>query len=136
MDYLKPFCTQLVRFFETLSETFPEERDISMGLEAMRAAKSSNPKLMLDMFHEYIYIPASDMIMNRKDEEIIKLARKIMASQFNELMPTLMIFYRHWPNLSDNNRNVVWEYLRVLCLLCEKAKGITPNRITPNQISK
>ena len=129
MDYLKPFCIQLIRFFESLSETFPEERDISMGLEGMRAAKLSNPKLMLDMFYTHIYLPANDMIMNRKDEEIIALARKVMSTQFNELMSTLMIFDRHWPSLSDNNRNVIWEYLRVLCLLCEKAKGIKPNRI-------
>jgi hypothetical protein len=124
MDYLKPFCTQLIRFFESLQETFPEERDISMGLEGMKAAKSSNPKLMLDMFHEYIYIPANDMIMNKREEEIITLARKVMQTQFNELMPTLMIFDRHWPKLSENNRAVIWEYLRVLCILCEKAKGI------------
>lgn len=124
MDYLKPFCTQLIRFFESLQETFPEERDISMGLEGMKAAKSSNPKLMLDMFHEYIYIPANDMIMNKREEEIITLARKVMQTQFNELMPTLMIFDRHWPKLSENNRGVIWEYLRVLCVLCEKAKGI------------
>ena len=67
--------------------------------------------------------------MNRKDEEIIALARNVMSTQFNELMSTLMIFDRHWPSLSDNNRNVIWEYLRVLCLLCEKAKGIKPNRL-------
>ena len=124
MDYLKPFCTQLIRFFESLQETFPEERDISMGLEGMKAAKSSNPKLMLDMFHDYIYVPANDMIMNKREEEIITLARKVMQTQFNELMPTLMIFDRHWPKLSENNRAVIWEYLRVLCVLCEKAKGI------------
>ena len=124
MDYLKPFCTQLIRFFESLQETFPEERDISMGLEGMKAAKSSNPKLMLDMFHDYIYLPANDMIMNKREEEIITLARKVMQTQFNELMPTLMIFDRHWPKLSENNRAVIWEYLRVLCVLCEKAKGI------------
>ena len=121
---MKPFCTQLIRFFESLQETFPEERDISMGLEGMKAAKSSNPKLMLDMFHDYIYVPANDMIMNKREEEIITLARKVMQTQFNELMPTLMIFDRHWPKLSENNRAVIWEYLRVLCVLCEKAKGI------------
>ena len=64
------------------------------------------------------------MIMNKREEEIITLARKVMQTQFNELMPTLMIFDRQWPKLSENNRAVIWEYLRVLCVLCEKAKGI------------
>ena len=94
-----------------------------MGLEAIKAAKRSNPKLVLDMFYEYLYKPAYELIKNRKDDEIITLARSIMSSQFNELMPTLMIFDKYWPTMSDTNRNVIWQYLDVLCKLCEKARG-------------
>ena len=94
-----------------------------MGLEAIKAAKKVNPRLILDMFYEYLYKPASDLIANRRDDEIIILARKIMASQFNELMPTLMIFDKYWPTMSQANREVIWQYLDVLCKLCEKARG-------------
>lgn len=113
----------MIRFFEELQQSFPEEKSISMGLEAIKAAKRSNPKLILDMFHEYLYVPAHDLIANRKDDEIILLARRIMSSQFNELMPTLMIFDKYWPGMSQSNRDVIWQYLDVLCKLCEKARG-------------
>ena len=123
MSVLGAFCNQLVRFFEELEASYPEEKSISMGLEAIKAAKKANPRLVLDMFYEYLYKPAGDLIANRRDDEIILLARKIMSSQFNELMPTLMIFDKYWPTMTPENRNVIWQYLDVLCKLCEKARA-------------
>jgi hypothetical protein len=93
-----------------------------MGLEDIKAAKKSNPKLVLDMFYEYIYKPANDLINNRKDEELILLARSIMSTRFNELMPALMIFDKYWPEMTNTNREVIWQYLEVLCKLCEKVR--------------
>ena len=94
-----------------------------MGLEAIKDAKKSYPKVDLYMFYEYIYTPANDLIVNRKDEELILLARSIMSTRFNELMPALMIFDKYWPTMSNTNREVIWQYLEVLCKLCEKAKA-------------
>ena len=123
MSVLGAFCNQMIRFFEELQASFPEEKSISMGLEAIKAAKRSNPKLILDLFHEYIYIRAHDLIATRNDTEIILLARKVMSSQFNELMPALMVFDKYWPEMSQTNRDVIWQYLDVLCKLCEKARS-------------
>ena len=123
MSVLGAFCNQLTRFFEEIQSSYPEEKSISMGLEAIKAAKKSNPKLVLDMFYEYIYKPANDLIINRKDEELIILARSIMSTRFNELMPALMIFDKYWPTMSNTNREVIWQYLEVLCKLCEKARS-------------
>jgi len=123
MSLLAAFCNQLIRFFEELQGSYPEEKSISMGLEAIKAAKRSNPKLVLDMFHEYIYTPANDLIATRNDEELIKLAKITMSTRFNELMPALMIFDKYWPTMSQTNRDVIWQYLEVLCKLCEKARA-------------
>lgn len=123
MSVLGAFCNQLIRFFEELQSSYPEEKSISMALEAIKAAKRSNPKLVLDMYYEYIYKPANELIKNRQDDEIIILAQNVMASQFNELMPALMIFGKYWPTMSDTNRDVIWQYLDVLCKLCEKSRG-------------
>lgn len=123
MSLLAAFCNQLIRFFEEIEASFPEEKSISMALEAIKAAKRSNPKLVLDMFHEYIYKPANDLIMTHNDIELKTLAKKVMSTQFNELMPALMIFDKYWPEMSQTNRDVIWQYLEVLCKLCEKARA-------------
>jgi hypothetical protein len=122
MSMLAAFCNQLIRFFEELQSTYSEEKSISMALEAIKAAKKSNPKLIVDMFHEYIYKPANDLIATRNDTELINLAKNTMATRFNELMPALMIFDKYWPAMSQTNRDVIWQYLEVLCKLCEKVR--------------
>lgn len=121
MSVLAAFCNQMIRFFEELQASYPEEKSISMGLEALHATKRANPRLILDMFHEYMYKPANDLIMTRNDTEIIKMAKAVMATQFNEMMPALMIFDKYWPEMSIANKDVIWQYLTVLCKLCEKA---------------
>ena len=55
MSTLGAFCNQLVRFFEELESSYPEEKSISMALEAIRAGKKANPRLVLDMFHTSIF---------------------------------------------------------------------------------
>lgn len=122
MSLLGAFCNQLIRFFEELQGSFPEEKGISMALEAVKAGKRSNPKLMLDVFYDSIYKPASDLIVNKKDVEIRNLAKTIMSKQYNEMMPALMIFDKYWPVMTDVSKEAVWQYLLVLCKLCEKVK--------------
>jgi len=46
MSLLGAFNTQLIRFFEQLSETYPEERDIRLGLQTIQGTKLINPKLL------------------------------------------------------------------------------------------
>ena len=123
MSVLGAFCNQMIRLCEELQASFPEEKSISMALEAIKAAKRSNPKLILDLFHEYVYTPTHDLIANRKDDEIIVYARKSMTTQYNEIMPTLMIFDKYWLGMSQSNKDVIWQYLDVLCKLCERAKA-------------
>ena len=123
MALLGPFCNQLIRFFEELQGSFPEEKGISMALEAIKAGKKSNPRLMLDIFYENIYKSANDLIVNRKDSEIRDLAKNVLSQKYNEMMPALMIFDKYWPDMSQNNKDVIWKYLEVLCALCEKIRA-------------
>ena len=123
-NYLGGFCNCLIRFFEELKETYPEEKSIGMALEAIRAAKMANPKLILDMFYEYLYVPCVEMIANRKEDEVIAYAKKTMETQFNDMLVALVIFNKYWPTMTPTNRDVIWKYLQALCAFCEKAKGM------------
>ena len=118
------FNTQLVRFFEELGETFQEEREIRMATEAISAAKKINPRLVLDMFYNHIYIDFHRFIAERNINGMISEGRKKIQSQFNEVMPAITIFDKHWSTLSVNNQDSIWKYLKILCMLCEKAMGI------------
>ena len=123
MSALSAFVNQLIRFFQDLSETFPEEKDIKMALEAIEGAKRINPRLILDLFYEHVYIDLKDAIVNEDINHIIAVAQKKISLQFNEIMPALSIFQKHWPSLDDTNRDSIMKYMKVLIILCNKARG-------------
>jgi hypothetical protein len=123
MSALGAFNTQLIRFFEELSETYPEERSIKQALEAIQGAKKINPKLILDLFWEHVYKDLSQAIANEDDEMVVSYAKAKIAGQFNEMSPALLIFDKHWTTMTEANQKAIWKYLHVLCLLCEKAKA-------------
>ena len=123
MSALGAFNAQLIRFFEQLSETYPEERDIKMSLEAIRGAKIINPKLILDLFYEHVYKDLNDVIKNRDAELLIEYAKRKITTQFNEISPALAIFDKHWDTMTADNQDVIWKYLQVLCVLCERARA-------------
>jgi hypothetical protein len=124
MSFLGAFTTQLLRFFEDLADSYPEEREIKMALEAVQGLKKVNPKMLLELFYEYVYSGISEAIAREDEEFIINYARSTITGQFNEMSAALMIFDKHWPTMADANRSAIWKYLKVLCALCEKAKGM------------
>ena len=117
------FNNKLVSFFEDLAETFPEERDIKMALEAIQGAKKINPKLLLDMFYEYVTKPLRDAILAENEQIVITFAKAAISTQFNEISPALMIFDKHWHTMSEGNHKAIWNHLKVLVLLSDKAKS-------------
>uniref|UniRef100_A0A6C0ANP9 Uncharacterized protein n=1 Tax=viral metagenome TaxID=1070528 RepID=A0A6C0ANP9_9ZZZZ len=123
MSMLSAFSNQIVKFFEELSEVIPEEKDIKMATEAIKGAKKINPRLILDLFYEHIYIDLNDAITARDQPFIVEYGKKKIATQFNEIMPAITLFDRHWPTLSVSTQDAIWKYLKVLCVLCEKVKA-------------
>ena len=123
MSVLSAFTTQLVRFFQELHDTFPEERDIKMAKEAIEGAKRVNPRLVLDLFYDHVYKDLSGAIYDKNVDEILRVGQAKIATQFNEMSPAINIFNKHWDTMGDDNREVIWQYLTVLCRLCEKARS-------------
>ena len=121
---LTAFCNQLVRFFEELRDTFPEEREIRSALETIQGAKRINPRLILDIFYEHIVKDLRDIIMTENIQQIILYAKSKINDQFNEMSPALNIFDKHWNTMDDNNRVAIWKYLKVLVLLSDKARSV------------
>lgn len=123
MSALTAFTAQLVNFFDELCNTFPEERDIKMATEAIKGAKKINPRLILDLFTEHVYNDLAPAVAKRDVIQIREVAQKKIATQFNEMISALAIFDKHWDSMGTQNQEVIWQYLKVLCILCEKARA-------------
>lgn len=121
-SYLSAFTTQLVDFFTNLSEVIPEEKSIKMALEMVQLGKKANPRMMLELFLKYITEPLSEAI-NKKDLLMIQsYARLKIETEHSELAPALIIFDKYWGTLSETTQDSIWKYLKVLCVLSEKAQ--------------
>lgn len=121
MTTLGAFNTQLIRFFKELSETYPEERDIKLAVEAIEGAKKINPKMILDLFKDYVYDDLNEPIQREDEEYVLDYAKKKISKNFNEMSPALIIFDKHWSTMTEQNQKAIWNYLKVLCVLCKKA---------------
>ncbi len=116
------FNEKLIEFFKELSSTFPEEKEIKMGLEAIEGTKKINPRLILDLFYDNVYKGAHGFIEQEDEQALILYAKNRIDKEYNEMSPTLSIFEKHWEGMSEQNQSVIWQYLKVLCILCEKAR--------------
>jgi len=121
MSALGAFNTQLIRFFKELSETYPEERDIKLAVDAIEGAKKINPKMILDLFKDYVYDDLNEPIQREDEEYVLSYAKKKINDKFNEMSPALIIFDKHWVTMTEQNQKAIWNYLKVLCILCKKA---------------
>jgi hypothetical protein len=123
MSSLTAFTQQLVNFFDELCNTFPEEKDIKMATEAIKGAKKINPRLILDLFTEHVYNDLAPAVAKRDVIQIRQVAQQKIATQFNEMISALAIFDKHWDSMGTQNQEVIWQYLKVLCILSEKARA-------------
>lgn len=127
---LNVFVNQLIALFDELVVVFPEERDVKMALDAIRGAKKINPRLILDLFYEHVWLDLADAISREDLATIQQVARTKINTKFNEILPALAIFDTKWHLLSQNNRKSIWAYLKVLCILCGRI--VNPPQIKPN----
>ncbi len=94
-----------------------------MATEAIKGAKKINPRLMLDLFTEHVYNDLAPAIANRDVNQIRRAAQHKLSTQFNEMISALAIFDKHWDTMGPQNQEVIWQYMKVLCILAEKAKS-------------
>lgn len=123
MSLLSAFNTQLVNFFDEICNTFPEEKDIKMATEAIKGAKKINPRLLLDLFVEHVYKECASAIYERNIVMFRFVAQKKVTTQFNEMTSYLALFDKHWDTMGTKNQEAMWQYMKVLCILAEKAKA-------------
>ena len=58
------FNNQLIAFLEELADTYTEETDLRTGLDAMKALKKANPKLLHSGFMEYSKITENQNLVS------------------------------------------------------------------------
>jgi hypothetical protein len=117
------FNNQLIAFVEDLAETYTEEKDIRTALDALKALKKANPKLLHTSFMKYIYPDFAKPVLEEDEETLIGKARSILDSEYKDYAFAYIIFDRHWSGMSDANKAAIWKWCKVLVVLAERAEN-------------
>ena len=112
------FNDMLEQFLNELEETFPEEKSFKKYHTSFDIMRKANSKKCVEVFMKVV-TPLSSKIMS-KDESIFAL------EEFSDLD-----IGKYWnDDLSENTKNVVWQYLQTLNIL-----GMTITNIPPEMLS-
>lgn len=118
------FNNQLIAFVEELAETYTEEKDLRTALDALKALKKANPKLLHTGFMEYVYPDFHGPVMAEDEDTLIAKAHSALHGEHSEYAFAYVIFDRHWTAMSENNKKAIWNYCKVLVILAERAAGL------------
>ena len=122
---ISAFNNQLGAFVEELAETYTEEKDLKTALDALKALKRANPKLLHSAFMEYVYPDFHGPVMIEDETSLIMKGREILSGEYKDYAFAYVIFDRHWSTMSEVNKKAIWNWCKVLVVLAEKAAGIT-----------
>jgi hypothetical protein len=120
MSVLGVFCNQLLAFFEDMSETYPEEKDIAMAASALKLLKQVNPRLIHTVFMNAVDKELIENVLNENEVYVIEKAKDILNSKYSEIAYAFWIFDKHWTTMTETNKRHVWDYFKTIVLLAQK----------------
>jgi hypothetical protein len=124
MTSIGAFNNQLVSFVEELVETYTEEKELRTALDALKALKKANPKLLHSSFMEYVYPDFHGPVMAEDETTLIAKAHSALHGEHAEYAFAYVIFDRHWSTMTEANKKAIWNYCKVLVILAERAAGL------------
>jgi hypothetical protein len=121
---IQAFNNQLINFVEDLSQTYTEEKELVRALDALRALKKVNPKLLHSSFMQYVYPDFVGPVKAEDEEALIRNAHTMLNGEFRDYAFAYLIFDKHWSTMSDANKKTIWNWCKVLVVLAEKAASL------------
>jgi hypothetical protein len=118
------FCNQLLAFFEDMSETYPEEKDIAMASSALKLLKQVNPRLIHTVFMSAVDTELVENVLMENEVYVIEKAKDILNSKYSEIAYAFWIFDKHWSTMTETNKRHVWDYFKTIVLLAQKVESM------------
>ena len=121
---LAAFNSKLLEFIEELADTYPEEKDISNALDALRLLKKVNPRLIHSGFMEYIYPDFHQPVLAEDETTLINKAKEMIHGEHKDYAVAYIIFDRHWSTMTEANKKSIWSWCKVVVILAQRAANL------------
>jgi hypothetical protein len=120
---LGSFNNQLTAFLEELVETYPEEKELSTALDAVKFLKKNNPKMLHKGFMDNIYPDFHKPVLAEDENTLIATAKEFLNGEFKDYAFAYVIFDRHWATMSEVNKKAIWNWCKILVVLGQRASS-------------
>ena len=119
MDYLAKFNETFLEFLAELSKTFPDDTQLQMYSFGAKGFLMSSPFAIQSVFQEKVCVPYAENIMS-KDEAFFLGNTYSDIDSTGDALDIINKIKGYWRQLDDDNKNIVWKYLKVLIVLNRK----------------
>lgn len=120
MDYLDKFNDTIEEFLDDIIRVFPEDDDMQLykfGLKGMRIA---SPKTVCQEYYQGVTIPYYDKISSKDEKFFMEHDFTEVKNDVPDGVRILNKTLNYWKELSSEDKEAVWKYLKVLCVLSKK----------------
>lgn len=119
-SYLTAFNNLLTKFNEELISTFPEENDFKVYNRGIQMINSANAKKICSLFKNYMLLYRQKILS--KDESFFlnnNYTEIVTNSNSDGIEGIILKLKNYWSTLSNENKEIIWEYLSSLIKLSD-----------------
>jgi len=119
IDYVSKFNSTIHELIEDLIVIFPDDEDLCMFQTAIYAGCMMDSKKVACGFKKRIDVQFGDKII-AKDATLFLSDSNLVCNTSTSTIDILPKLKTIWGSLSEDDKEVVWKYLRILVVLCRK----------------
>jgi hypothetical protein len=125
-DYYRLFNNTMNEFFDELIHVFPMVPDFKTLKTSLHWAIAIDKKMPEQVFHYCVTKEYSEHIFAEDENFFLKQTYKDYSGimeQNNVDMNIVNVIKGVWGNLTDNNKKVIWKYMKVLVTISTKCEN-------------
>ena len=118
-NYLTAFNNLVVKFNNDLIKTFPEEKEFEVYKRSIEWLRESNVKKLCNLFKVYTLDYRENILEKNESFFLESNYRDVINKNDEGIVLVINKLKQYWSSLSENNKEVIWEYMCSLIKLSD-----------------
>jgi hypothetical protein len=117
MDYIQKFNETFFNFLDDCIYALDGDAELEFYKLTLHGVVKHNKRCICDFFHEHVTTPYEEYIVNKDEHFFLHKNLNADSGNVNDIIRKIR---NNWYLLSEENKDVVWKYLKVMILLDKK----------------
>jgi len=122
--YYNLFNNKLNEFFTDLITVFPDIKEFQTFQSGLSVLKNVNVKSPQIIFNNHILNKFKEEILKKDENFFLNEAEyDILVKETDYWLDFIKQLKIIWKTMSDENKEIIWKYLHILCILSDKCNN-------------